>query len=141
VTWSDATDKLLAHFSTQWTALHSSIPIHFPNAKKLTPDASASTWLRLRFIPSYARRVVVGGQTRIQVGHVLVNTFVPLATGDGAQIDYDRDIEAIWETAHANGLDGAIHLGAPEPIPALPDPDVPMFRAGVTVQFTIDHTP
>ncbi len=141
MTWQDATRALLLHFVTRWTALHASIPIDVPNGERVAVDVQSEPWVRLRFIPSFATRVAVGGQLREQAGRAVVTTFTPRHGGDAAALGYDREIESIWETAHTNGLTGALHLGAPEAIQALPDPDVPMYRSGVSLPFRFDHSP
>lgn len=141
MTWEEATGALLQHFNARWAALHPTIPVHFPNMKAVTPDATTRAWLRLHFLPAFSRRVAVGGQLREQAGEAVVNVFTPLDAGDGAAVDFDREIESIWETAHVNGLDGGVHLGAPDPLPGIQDPDAPWWRSGVSIAFRFDHTP
>lgn len=141
MTWKDATDALLTHFITRWGTLHASMPIDVPNGKAVSVDVSSESFVRIRFFSSFSERDTVGGQHRSQGGRVLVNTFTPQDQGDGAAVGYDREIESIWETAHANGLDGGIHLNAPEPVAGIEDPDFAMYRSGVTTPFTFDHTP
>lgn len=141
MTWKDATDALLQHFKTEWEALHPTIPIQFPNTKRVSAESDAEPWLRLRFLHVLARRDAVGGQHRVQRGEAVVNVFVPLGTGDGNAIAYGREIEAIWEQARTNGLSGDIGLEAPAVLPGIPDPDLPFWRSGVAVPFFIDHSP
>lgn len=140
MTWDSAVDALLQHFKTQWEATNPSVPIHYPNAKALSP-ATDSAWGRLRFVSSFSDRVVVGGQLRLQGGRVLFSIFTPLGTGDGVASAYARDVESIWESAKANGLDGGIHLGAPLPMRGGPDPDEPFWREGNSTPFRFDHNP
>jgi hypothetical protein len=146
MTYLEAVTLLRAHFYKEWNERHSDIAIQPPNGKllnaeKVELDPKIVTWVRLSFLSDGAERIVVGGQLRRGGGHVVVNTFVPLGSGDGRQLNLDREIEQIWEQAHDNGLDGAIHLGAPEPIPGIRDPEIPSWRAGVSISFTINHAP
>lgn len=143
--WEDAEQKLIKHFDLGWNAVYGdppTYPVNFPNAAKVDVPTKGGAYLRFRVIVDGADRVAVGGPLRISSGEVVINTFVPLGTGTDLVTELHKAITEIWDTAKSNGLDGGIHLGAPGPITGIRDPNVPtLWRSGVSVPFTIDHTP
>ena len=139
--WKDATDALIARFYADWTAAHPTVPVDTPNGKPVSVDTETGAWLRLRFVPAFARNIAVGGKLRMVWGRAVVNVYTPIGIGDGVAAGYDDDVVDIWDGAHAAGLDGAIHLDAPTPLVAVPDRDAPFWRSGVSIPFHFDHTP
>lgn len=141
MTWDEATGALLEHLVDRWSTQHPTIPIDVPNGRRITPDSHEEPWVRVRFRSSFSERDTLGGQHRSQGGRLIVNVFTPKEEGDGEAQSLGRDLESIVETAHANGLSGALHLGAPEPIGGHEDPEIGMWISGRSIPFRFDHTP
>lgn len=141
MTWEQATTALLDHFIARWGALRPGVPVDVPNGQAISPATGEDAWVRVRFRSSFSERDTLGGQHRSQAGRMIVNTFTPLAKGDGEAQGLDRDLEVIVETAKSNGLTGAVHLGAPEPVGGQKDPDVRAWVSGRSIPFRFDHTP
>lgn len=147
MTWQEVTDALLQHFEVEWTSLYPSVPIEFPNMKRFSIDSETEGYVRLSFLPSFARNLTVGsrkaigdGPVRAEGGRVLAIVVTPLESGDGLAMEYTTAIESIWDTAQLNGLTGAIHLLAPDKIASGRDPEIPAWRAGVSQPFRFEHT-
>ena len=139
--WNAATTELLSFFKTKWEAARPGTPIHYPATAPVSPGADGS-WGRLSIMPSYSKRIAVGGQLRQQGGVIVVNMFVPIGFGDTLAVTLDGIITTIWDGARDNGLNGEIHLDAPMAIPGIRDPDTPnLWRAGVSVPFVVYHAP
>lgn len=139
MTWEEATDALLTHFTTRWTALEATVPIEYANGLKVSKSTETGAWVRLSLLPSFAEPIVIGGRTRLVRGRALVMTYTPAGEGDGLATNYCQTVTTIWDTAAANSLDGDIHLGAPEPTPGTTDPAIPVWRQGVSVPFWFEN--
>lgn len=137
MTWEEATDAILSHFETRWNELVgiASVPIEWPNGPKVRESTETGNWARLSFAGSFADLIVVGGRTQRIRGRVLITIFTPSGGGDGLATSYGQTVTTIWNTAAANGLDGEIHMGAPEPTPGATDPAIPAWRQGVSTPF------
>lgn len=139
--WYDVTSNMISFFGDRWGNVHATIPVYFPNEGPAEENIEDAQWLRMSFISTRSDRVAVGGQLRIEAGIAVVNVFTPVNEGDGVAVSLNRDIQTIWEQAHANGLPGNIHLGAPQPVPTGRDPRIKIYRSGVKIPFWFDHTP
>lgn len=140
MTWEEATDAIIAHFESRWDALVgiSSVPIEFPNGPKVRESTETGDWVRLSVLPSFASPLVVGGRTRELRGRVLVTSFTPAGKGDGLATNYGQTVTTIWDTSRANGLNGAIVMGAPEATPGTTDQAIPAWRQGVSTPFWVE---
>ena len=142
MTENEARTAIKQLFHAQWNALHSDVPVAWENTKPPSVDSSSGSHVRVTFVPAFSNHPTVGRGFVMEGWRVVLLVFCPLDRGEATAYGYAREIKGIFESAYANGLSGSILFPSPPvSISALRDPEIPAYRAGVSVPYQFQHNP
>lgn len=99
-------NTLATHFSTQMTALESSVQIVWDNGPRLAalPDQQTGEWVRYSWRPAQDLAAAIGGLLYRGVGVVDVQVFTPLGKGQGRSERIGRSIQALFRDQSIAGV-------------------------------------
>lgn len=94
-----------SRFNTQWSSLQPAIPAFFDNAGDDVTPPEDSTWVRLTVLPGASRQVEMGNTRRWRrVGVLVVQIFVPAASGTGLALELGDTVRDIFEGLTVSGV-------------------------------------
>lgn len=94
-----------SRFNTQWSSLRPTIPAFFDNAGDDVTPPEDSTWVRLTILPGDSSQVEMGNTRRWRrVGVLIVQIFVPAASGTGLALELGDTVRDIFEGLTVSGV-------------------------------------
>lgn len=94
-----------SRFNTQWSSLRPTIPAFFDNAGDDVTPPEDSTWVRLTVLPGGSSQVEMGNLRRWRrVGVIVVQIFVPAASGTGLALELGDTVRDIFEGLTVSGV-------------------------------------
>lgn len=94
-----------SRFNTQWSSLQPTIPAYFDNAGDDVTPPQDSTWVRLTVLPGASQQVEMGNLRRWRrVGVIIVQIFVPAASGTGLALELGDTVRDIFEGLTVSGV-------------------------------------
>jgi hypothetical protein len=94
-----------SRFNTQWSTLRPTVPLYFDNAGDDVTPPQNSAWVRLTILPGASQQVEMGNTRRWRrVGVLVVQIFVPAASGTGLAAELGDTVRDIFEGVTISGV-------------------------------------
>lgn len=133
----DARAQIKTKFITSWAALHSDVPIFWPNENEELPDSPApflSVEIR-RGVERNVTRGQPGSNLRRDTAEIIARIFGRAGEGEDAVSLYADEIVRIFRDYDETGVTCAMGNGGGEG-----NVDGNYYRMDVIIPFTFDHT-
>jgi len=101
-----ATEQVIrSRFNTLWAAAQSNVQVFFDNAGDDITAPENAAWVRLTVLPGDSQQVEFGMTRRWRrVGQVVVQIFVPAASGTGLALELGDTVRDIFEGLTVSGV-------------------------------------
>lgn len=94
-----------SRFNSQWSTLRPTVPLYFDNAGDDVTPPQNSAWVRLTVLPGASQQVEMGRLRRWRrVGVIVVQIFVPAASGTGLAMEIGDTVRDIFEGVTLSGV-------------------------------------
>jgi hypothetical protein len=104
MSYQSAHSTIRTRFADEWAIVQPTIPVAYPNVA-FTPPAAAP-WVRLSITDATAKQVSLGAAQNYHRhnGLVMIEVFVPVATGDSTALTLADDAADIFRSWQSVGL-------------------------------------